>query len=407
MKAIQYRRSVPRYLLVRAIAGHWPAMATGSLGLVGLHEIQLPALLTDAWVRIRTRLCGICGSDLATILAQGSPYFSALTSFPFVLGHEIVGVVDKVGPAVDGIAPGEHVTIEPVLGCAVREVQDPCPQCRAGNYGNCEYTSRGPLAPGIQTGFCRDTGGGFSPFFLAHASQVRRVPAALADEAAVLIEPFSCALHAALKPDLPDAATALVLGAGTMGLLTIAALRAAGRRARVIAVAKYPHQAALAESLGADLVVRASGGIYREICRSTGAELHRPALGKPVLTGGADVTFDCIGSARTIDDALRFTRARGTVVLVGMPAVPKGVDWTSIWYKELRVEGSYTQGTEVVNGQRVSTFELATRIMLERGAALAPLVSARFPLGDFRQAIAHALASGRRGAVKTVFEFKD
>jgi threonine dehydrogenase-like Zn-dependent dehydrogenase len=407
MKAIQYRRSVPRYLLVRALAGHWPAVATGGLGLVGRHEIPLPALRTDAWVRIRTRLCGICGSDLATILAQGSPYFSALTSFPFVLGHEVVGVVDKVGPAVDGVAPGDRVTIEPVLGCAVREIAAPCPQCRAGNFGNCETTSRGPLAPGIQTGFCRDTGGGFSPFFLAHASQVRRLPDALSDEAAVLIEPFSCALHAALKPELPDTATALVLGAGTMGLLTIAALRAAGRRARVIAVAKYPHQAALAESLGADLVVRSSGDIYREVCRLTGAELHRPALGKPVLTGGADVTFDCIGNARTIDDALRFTRARGTVVLVGMPAVPKGVDWTSIWYKELRVEGAYTQGTEVVGGQPVRTFELATRIMIERGAALAPLVSARFPLGDFRQAIAHALASGRRGAVKTVFEFKD
>jgi threonine dehydrogenase-like Zn-dependent dehydrogenase len=405
MKAIQYRRSVPRYLLVRAFAGHWPGIATGRLGVVGLHEIPLPGLLTDRWVRIRTRLCGICGSDLATILAQGSPYFSALTSFPFVLGHEIVGVIDKVGPAVTDFAPGERVTIEPVLGCAVREIAPPCAQCRAGNTGNCEHTTHGPLASGIQTGFCRDTGGGFSPFFLAHASQVRRLPDALSDEAAVLIEPFSCALHAALKPDLPDSATALVLGVGTMGLLTIAALRAAGRRARVIAVAKYPHQAALAESLGADLVVRASRDTYAEICRATGAELHRPALGKPVLGGGADVTFDCIGSAGTIDDALRFTRAHGTVVLVGMPAVPKGVDWTSIWYKELEVVGAYTQGTEVVGGQSVRTFELAMRLMLERGAALEPLVNARFPLGDFRRAIAHALASGRRGAVKTVFEF--
>ncbi len=405
MKAIQYRRSVPRYLLVRAIAGHWSPIATGPLAMIGLRELEEPRLITDSWVRIRTRLCGICGSDLATILAQGSPYFSALTSFPFVLGHEIVGTIDELGPAVTGLAPGDRVTIEPVLGCTARGIAETCPQCQAGNFGNCEYTTRGSLAPGIQTGFCRDTGGGFSPLFLAHSSQVHRVPDALDDDAAVLIEPFSCALHAALKPELSADATALVLGAGTMGLLTIAALRAAGRRARLIAVAKYRHQAELAGELGADLVIRSGRDLYREVCRATGAEIHRPALGKPVLSGGADVTFDCIGNSGTIDDALRFTRAHGTVILVGMPAVPRQVDWTSIWYKELAVVGAYTQGTETLDGRRMRTFPLAMELMRARGAVLAPLVSARFPLQDFRQAFAHAAASGRLGAVKTVFAF--
>jgi threonine dehydrogenase-like Zn-dependent dehydrogenase len=234
---------------------------------------------------------------------------------------------------------------------------------------------------------------------------VHRVPDQLDDDAAVLIEPFSCALHAALKPELPDSATALVLGAGTMGLLTIAALRAAGRRARLIAVAKYRHQAELAGELGADLVIRSGRDLYREVSRATGAEIHRPALGKPVLSGGADVTFDCIGASGTIDDALRFTRAHGTVILVGMPAVPRQVDWTSIWYKELEVVGAYTQGTETLDGRPMRTFPLAMELMRARGAVLAPLVSARFPLQHFRQAFAHAMASGRLGAVKTIFAF--
>jgi threonine dehydrogenase-like Zn-dependent dehydrogenase len=133
--------------------------------------------------------------------------------------------------------------------------------------------------------------------------------------------------------------------------------------------------------------------------------MFAPELGKPVLTGGADVTFDCIGSESTIDDALRFTRARGRVIVVGMPAIPRGVDWTSIWYKELEVRGAYTYGTESIDGRRLRTFELAIRLLAERGEALRPLVSARFPLHQYERAIQHAMQAGRSRAVKTVFEF--
>ncbi len=405
MKAIQYQKSVPRYLLVRFLSSRWPGIATGPASCIGLREIPEAKLPGPAWVRVRTRLSGICGSDLATIRAEGSPYLSPFTSFPFVLGHEIVGEVIEAGDQATDIRPGERVVIEPVLSCAVRGFNDLCSRCRAGNDGNCERVTGGDLAPGLQIGFCRDTGGGFGPIVVAHRRQIHRVPPEMPDEAAVLIEPWSCALHAVIAAGVGDDDTVLVIGSGAIGLLTLAALRALGRRSRILVTAKHPHQEAFARELGADAVLRPNGDLYRQVAMWTGGQVFTPELGKPVIAGGVDVTFDCIGSGPTIDDALRLTRARGTVVVVGMPAVPRGVDWTSIWYKELEVRGAYTYGTEAVGGERLRTFELAIRLLGEFSERLRPLVSARFPLADYRRAIAHAMDTGRSRSVKTVFEF--
>ncbi len=97
VKALLYRKSIPRYLLVRGLGKRLHGVATGALAPLALAEVPEPPLPAPDWVRVRPRLCGICGSDLATIRAAGSPYFSALTSFPFVLGHEVVGDVVEAG----------------------------------------------------------------------------------------------------------------------------------------------------------------------------------------------------------------------------------------------------------------------------------------------------------------------
>jgi threonine dehydrogenase-like Zn-dependent dehydrogenase len=261
----------------------------------------------------------------------------------------------------------------------------------------------GALAPGIQTGYCRDPGGGWSSEFIAHAFQLHRVPDSLSDEEAVLIEPFSCCLHAVLQIRPADAETVLVLGCGTIGLMTIAALRAIGCRCRILAAARYPHQQAFARELGAEEIVDDGQGLYEAVCSATGAEQYRPEIGRPTFIGGVDTTFDCVGSARTLDDALRLTRARGQVAVVGMPGIPAGVDWTAVWYKELKVVGAYAYGTETYAGKRVRTFDLAIRLFETHGSRLKSLVTARFPLHKYRQAILNAMLAGRFGAVKVVF----
>jgi threonine dehydrogenase-like Zn-dependent dehydrogenase len=264
----------------------------------------------------------------------------------------------------------------------------------------------GDIAPGIQTGYCRDTGGGWSSYCVAHPFQLHRLPGELSPEEEVLLEPFSCALHAVLKACVRETDRILILGAGTMGLLTLAALKVIRPFCRVTIVAKYPHQKRLASQIGADDVIMADRTLYSRITELFEAEEHRPELGKPVLIGGVDVTFDCVGSSTTIDDALRFTRSRGQVVIIGMPSIPKGIDWTSLWHKELYLFGSYTYGMEDHEGRRVRTFDMAIDLMKQTGGRLRDLVGRSFRLHDYREAIDHALYTGKSGVVKTIFDLR-
>ena len=406
MKAIQYTKSIPRYLVMRHLGKRWRNLYTSFVSCVHLVDIPEPQLPTPEWVKVRTRLSSICGSDLAIITAKGSPYFSPFTSTPFVLGHEIIGEIAETGATVEGFPVGARVVIEPALSCKVRGISPPCHQCRNQRFANCENITKGDISAGVQTGYCRDTGGGWSEYVLAHQSQLHLVPDDILDETAVLLEPFACALHGVLKTEFNEADEICVIGGGTIGLLTVAALRILGHQNRTLVFAKYPHQQQLALELGADEVLSPNSGRYAAFCELTGATSHQPELGQQVLIGGVDVTFDCIGSSVTIDDALRFTRAGGEVILVGMPGIPKNVDWTSIWYKQLKVEGAYTYGLETHNGEQIHTFTLGMRLLQKMGPGLRPLVSKPFPLRDYKRAIQTAMNTGKTATVKTAFDLR-
>ena len=408
MRALQYRRSVGRYALQKALGGRLPRARLGlaPLTLCDLPEVPLP---TPQWVRIAPHLAGICGSDLATITAHGSPYLAPVTSLPFVMGHELVGTVTQVGTEVTHITGGERVVLRPALGCAVRGIDPPCDPCARGCYALCRNVTRGDIAPGIQTGFCRDTGGAWSDSLVAHQSQVFRVPDELDDRAAVLVEPFACALHGALRVTPGPDDTVLIIGCGTLGLLTIAALRGAGCRARLVALGRFAHQREHARRLGADEVLEAWGTVEERYTRWAGAlqaEMLKAELGKPVVIGGADYTFDCVASSRSLDDSIRFTAAGGTLVLAGMPGVPQGVDWTPMWFKELTVRASYAYGTETVAQQRQDTFTYALELMREWGSKLAPLVSEPYELEQYPQALRAALGIEPSPAIKTIFNVR-
>jgi threonine dehydrogenase-like Zn-dependent dehydrogenase len=262
--------------------------------------------------------------------------------------------------------------------------------------------AKGAIAPGIQTGFCRDTGGGWSEGTLvAHPSQLHRVPEDVSDEAAVAIEPLACAVHAALGAD-PDE-TVLVIGAGSVGLFVVAALRQLTRTGRIICVAKHERQRKEALRLGADEVVHPEE-MYRALPDMLGTESHEPELGKPVVMGGADRVFECVGSAGTMEDAVRLARPGGEVTLVGMPSARSCLDLSALWYKEVSLAGSYAYGVEDYRGERIKSFELALRIAPE--IALETMIGPRFRLREYREAIAAARAAGREGHVKVVFDLR-
>lgn len=402
MKAVRFHTTIPRYVAGRLAGAFSRSAYTGLPGSTRLVEMPVPALPGPDWVLVRTRMGGVCGSDLHTIFLQSSPSTSPFASFPFVVGHENVGVIEELGASVDGFTRGQRVVVDPVLGCAVRGIDPPCPECRRGEYQLCRHFTGGRLAPGMLTGTCRDTGGSWGEYFLAHRSQLVAVPAEVSDESALMIEPFAVALHPVLRSPLREGQTALVIGAGTVGLCIVAALRATRSPARIVVTARHRHQAEMARRLGADHVLTERGAAVDEaLARALGARLLRPILGKPVPAGGADVTFECVGQGSSIDDALRFTKAGGRVVLVGLASVPRGVDWTPIWLKELDVQGTFCYAMETLpDGRRLRTMEFAAELMGKGEVDLAPLVTHRFPLERFREAVETAARKAQAGAIK-------
>jgi threonine dehydrogenase-like Zn-dependent dehydrogenase len=400
--ALRYKKSVPRYLLMRAASKRIKGLDTSRFSPLQLEEVPDSKLPTPEWVRVKPLLSGICGSDLGTLSAESSPYFSPITSPPFVMGHEIFGVVAESN---SGFSAGERVVIEPALGCATRGIDPPCAYCASGRYALCVNVAKGDISPGIQTGFCGDTGGGWSEGTLvAHPSQLYRVSEDVTDEAAVAVEPLACAVHAALKADPGPNETALVIGAGSVGLFVVAALRKLTRAGTIICVAKYERQGKEALRLGADEVVHPEE-TYEELPPLLGAERYRTELGKPVVMGGADRVFECVGAPGTIEDAVRLARPGGEVALVGMPSARSCLDLTALWHKEVKLSGAYAYGIEEYRDEHVKSFELALRIAPE--IKLESLVGPRFKLREYREAIAAARSSGCDGHVKVVFDLRE
>ncbi|MGD9995953.1 MAG: zinc-binding dehydrogenase [Ilumatobacteraceae bacterium] len=395
MKALQVDRKVARIGAARLLSSLSPSAAArfGPLELVTLDPPDLPG---EDWHRVHTHLAGICGSDLSTVEGHASPYFDDWVSFPFVPGHEVVGHLES----------GQRVVIEPVLGHAARGFEPPSPDAAPGDGNDYAHLvtsgATGHLEPGIQIGFCNSTCGGWGAQFVAHESQLHDVPDAMPDERAVLVEPTAGGIHAALLtwPALAgiERPVVAVLGAGTMGLAAIAGLRRYVPEVQIVVGARYPHQQAFAKRFGADIVVRPDE-LIRAVRRISGCHVVGDHL-----SGGADATIDAVGSSSSIAECLRFTRPRGRLVLMGMPAEVT-LDLTGLWHRETQLVGSYTYGTETMpDGTRRRTFDLA--IETAEALRLEQLLSATYRIDDHVDAIAHAATAGRRGAVKVAFDLR-
>jgi len=395
MKALVFERNIARFAasrLAAVVAGSGRGVGVGPLELL---EVDPPSLPGPGWVRFTPRLAGICGSDLATLDGRSSRYFEHLVSFPFVPGHEVVGDVEG------GRHDGCRAVLEPVLGCEARGIHPLCSACAAGRKGSCDRIAFGSLAPGLQTGYCTDTGGGWSGGLVAHESQLHEVPEGLSDETAVMVEPTACAVHAACSTAPPSGASVVVLGAGTLGLCTIAALRHFCLPGMLVAAAKHPEQRRLARELGADQVVE-PGEVVRAARRLSGSLALGDEAGRiERLAGGVDVVYDCVGSPESLEQSLAIVRPGGEIVLVGMPGTIR-VDLAPLWQREVRLRGAYAYGSETRPDGDRSTFDLAFELVAAAG--LQRLVSAAYPLERYEEAVAHAAAAGRRGSVKIVFD---
>jgi threonine dehydrogenase-like Zn-dependent dehydrogenase len=408
VKALVIERDLPRLAATRLLGALSARAFVGPVAPIRLRELRDPALPADDWVVLRTRLCGICGSDAKQVFMDGGTDnpMTALISFPQVLGHEVVGEVERAGPAVARLRPGERVVLNPWLSCAPRGLPL-CPWCAAGDYAQCRNFARGRLAPGIHHGNSAGATGGFATRLAAHESQCIPVPDDVSDEAAVLADPFSVSLHAVLRHPPPEGGTALVYGCGTLGLLAVAILRALHPDVRVLAVARFPHQAALARRLGAERVLahRPTRALVEAIGEATGAEPLRPWRGLPMLNGGVGVSYDSVASAETLEVGVRVAAPRSRIVLTGV-ARPRRFEWTPVYFKEVALVGSNAFGVESFGGRRQHAMEWYLEWVRERGLDATATLTHRFALDDWREAFLACFDQGRSGAVKVLFDFR-
>jgi len=393
MLALEMFRSLPRHVAARAMGGRMPGILSGPAAPLRLVTIDEPRVAKPGWARLRTRLSGICGSDLGMLSGRTSLYFSGLVSLPMVPGHEIVA--DLLEDCED-LPAGTRVVLDPVLGSVPRGLEPDPDQPSNRSAG----VTVGDVSPGLQTGFCHDTGGGWGQVLTAHRSQLYAVPEALTDAQAVLVEPVACAVHTALRSRVGRGDRVLISGAGAVGLFTTLALRQLTPAGDITVVAKHKHQRDLALAFGASDVV-APSEVVRGVRRATRALQVKPEFGRPYLLGGVDIAIDAVGSRSSVETALQVTRAGGRVVLSGMPAP---ADFSAAWFRELEVIGSYASANAEPGADGRACFDIALELVAGPDMQEVATGVASYPLHRWREALDHAHSAGRLGTVKVAFD---
>ncbi len=408
MRALLYENSLPRLAATAVLSRLSPTAFVGALSPMQMREIAAPELPADDWVVLHTRLCGLCGSDYKQVFMNGAydNPMTAVISFPQVLGHEVVATVERIGPRVTERSVGDRVVLNPWLSCSTRGLEL-CEWCAKGELAQCRNFCRGTIDPGIHTGNSRHATGGFAPLLPAHQSQCIPIPDEISDDEAVLADPFAVSLHSILHWPPPPTGVALVYGCGTLGLLTITILRALYPECRVLAVARYRHQAELARDMGAYLVLphEPVEEIIETIGRELGVDVQKPWRGLPMLNGGVDTVYDTVSAPQTLEVGMRVTRSRGSIVVTGVEP-PKRFEWTPLYFKEISLIGSNAFAIEEYDGRRQHAMEWYFEFIRTKAIDVTPIITHRYRLEQYRDAFMDCYDQGKSGAVKVLFEYQ-
>jgi len=314
---------------------------------IDLVEEAIPELAPDEAL-VSLRVAGVCGSDLHGL--HGS---HPTMKPPYYPGHEVVGVIEKLGAQVTGFAIGQLVTPEPTLPCGR------CKMCR---------TDRSNICENLEFFGCGFREGGMADVFSVRASRLHVIPEGFDLRQAALIEPLSTPVHAVrLAGDLQGKAV-VIIGCGTIGLLVLAAARANGAR-RIVMTDVLESKRAGALARGADAVVDAA---TPELAASVRSELGETA----------DVVFDCVSIQPTINSAIEMVQRGGAVVIVGVPSKPVEVPAFILQDRQVRLQGSATYMSE--------DYAEAIRILASGAIDASTMITASFPLEETQEAFAAA-----------------
>ena len=399
VKALVFRNSLAREA-ASAIGGRVDQRAFVSrfapVRIEDIDELPLPG---EDWVRVETTFSGLCGSDVKQILLNGARDnpLTALVSFPHVLGHEVVGRRSDTG---------QRVVLNPWLSCGPRGIDPPCAACKEGRYPWCRNFRAGSLPVSIHLGNCAGAVGAHAERFAAHTSQLFAIPDGVSDEAAVLADPVSVSLRTILLAPPADGQAVLVYGSGTLAFAAIALLRHLYPATEVWAATRPGARAELAARLGAHVTLSAEPDeLVSRVARRVGTTPLQPWSKHDWLQDGPAIVYDTIGSTQTVETSLRLLATGGTLVISGVEP-PKRFEWTPLYFKELRVIGSNGFGLEEVNGVTKHAMEHYFDFALA-GLDLTPVITHRFPLARWDEAVLAVKRSRRTGAVKVLLDPRD
>ncbi|HLX88931.1 MAG TPA: alcohol dehydrogenase catalytic domain-containing protein [Acidimicrobiales bacterium] len=377
----------------------------------GLHDVDDAHPVRPDWVVTRPILSGVCGSDAKLVLGDfgegdiDNP-MAAFSSLPHIPGHEVVAEVVALGPQASGVEVGQRVVLNPWLTCGPRGIDPPCPACRSGDLSLCWNFTNGALGPGVHVGVTTDAPGAWAELLAAHDSMLIPVPDGVPDELAVLADPFAVSMHAIVRHPPPPGGKVLVYGAGALGCTSVACLRALYPDVEVAVVARFDAQADEVTRLGASKVVRHEprAALVDELAAWSGGVLHAPFDGLPVAhPGGIDVVYDTIARPETMEVGVRLLRERGTLVQSGV-STPGRWEWTPVYFKELTIAGSNAFGVEEVDGVRKHAIAHYLDLTAAGRVDLSGMLTHRFALEQWWDAVTALAKQERSGAIKVAFE---
>lgn len=295
-------------------------------------------------VLVRVEACGICGSDV-----HGYDGTSGRRIPPIVMGHEAAGTIAAVGAAVEGYKAGDRVTFDSTVYCGQ------CEYCRRGEVNLCDRRQ----VVGVSCGDYRRAGA-FAEYVVVPQRILYHLPEGLSFPEAAMLEAVSVALHAVRLSELKGGETALVVGAGMIGLLTLQAARAGGA-ARVIVADIDATRLKLAKEMGADEVLQLSGAeLVAEIMKLTGNK-------------GVDVALEAVGRNETVSVAIDSVRKGGTVTLIGNISPEVTLPLQKVVTRQLRLQGTAASAGE---------YPQAIELMMQGKILVKPLITAVASLNE-------------------------
>jgi len=305
-------------------------------------EVATPAAGAGE-VLIRVGACGICGSDV-----HGYDGSSGRRIPPIVMGHEAAGRIAAVGVGVTGLAEGDRVTFDSTIYCGA------CGFCKRGEMNLCDHRQ----VLGVSCGdYSR--AGAFAEYVAVPARVVYKLPESISFAEAAMLEAVAVAIHAVSLTEISAQSTALVVGAGTIGVLILQALRAAGYK-RVFVSDVDASRLKLAKELGAADILRADADVVEHILQRTSGL-------------GVDVAMEAVGRDETVNAAIASVRKGGTVVLVGNISPAATLPLQKVVTRQIRLQGSCASAGE---------YPQAIALMASGAIRVKPLISAIAPLAE-------------------------